>query len=295
LYVVDTRTGDTISKVLLSGRPNLPAVTKDGKTVAVCIREPGPSKPIGSGPLHNYHEDNRARVATKSGAVDFIDTATLTVTTVTTKVSLHDCYATPDGKYIVAGSSEGKFAEVFDVQTKEPAWEIDFDRGVLTMSFEAGPDGSTRRMFVNLDKWRGFAVVDFAKHEEVGRIRFPDPPPDLHSKDPHWVPDDTHGNIISPDGKTLWIGVIGSNQVFAYSLPDLKLRGYVATPMLEEPGNPAAGGVPAWLAITPDGKKIYVALQNAASVSVIDTERLKEVARIPVGKDPKRVATLVLP
>lgn len=133
LYVVDTKTGAVLNKVLLSGRPNLPAITPDGKWVAVCIREPGPPSPIGNGPLHNYHKDNTARVATKPGAVDFIDTESLAVTTVPTKVSLHDCYATPDDKYIVAGSSEGKFAEVLDVETKKPAWEIDFDRRVLTM------------------------------------------------------------------------------------------------------------------------------------------------------------------
>ncbi|MGH9644536.1 MAG: hypothetical protein ACRD3Q_19200 [Terriglobales bacterium] len=295
LYVVDTKTGETLNKVLLSGRPNLPAITKDGRTVAVCIREPGPPVPIGNGPLHNFHKDNTARVATKPGAVDFIDTESLAVTTVPTKVSLHDCYATPDGNYIVAGSSEGKFAEVFDVQTKKPVWEVDFDRGVLTMSFEVGPDGSTRRMFVNLDKWRGFAVVDFATHKEVDRIRFPDEPPELHSNDPHFGPNDTHGNIISSDGKTLWIGVIGGNEVFAYSLPDLKLKGYVPVPVLQEPGNPSAGGVPSWLAITPDGRKLYVALQGSNSISEIDTKRMKEVARILVGKDPKRLATFVAP
>src|SRR4051812_48787581 len=42
LYVVDTKSGSVIKKVLLSGRPNLPAVSKDGGKVFVCIREPGP-------------------------------------------------------------------------------------------------------------------------------------------------------------------------------------------------------------------------------------------------------------
>lgn len=295
LYVVETETGKILDKVLLSGRPNLPAITKDGSLVAVCIREPGPAVPLGSGPIHNYHQDNTARVATKPGAVDFIDTKTLAITTVPTRVSLHDCYATPDGKYIVAGSSEGKFAELFDAATKKPAGEIDFDRGVLTMSFEAGADGSTRRMFINLDKWRGFAVVDFATLKEIERIKFPDEPPELHSNDPKFGPNDTHGNLISPDGKTLWIGVIGGNQVFAYSLPDLKLLGSVAVPELKEPGNPSAGGVPAWLAITPDSQKLYVALQGSNSISIIDTKQMKEVNRIVVGKDPKRLATLNLP
>src|ERR1700721_4017497 len=37
LNVVDTRTGKSIKKVPLSGMPNLPAITKDGKRVLVAI------------------------------------------------------------------------------------------------------------------------------------------------------------------------------------------------------------------------------------------------------------------
>src|SRR6476660_3065624 len=43
LYVVDTKTGKIIDKVLLSGRPNRPAISKDGKRVYVAIRDPGPA------------------------------------------------------------------------------------------------------------------------------------------------------------------------------------------------------------------------------------------------------------
>lgn len=294
LYIVNTATGDILHKVLLTGRPNLPAITRDGKVVAVCIREPGPPKPIGSGPLHNYHVDNTTRVATVSGEVDFIDTETLKLVAVPTKVALHDCFATPDGKYIVAGSSEGKFADVFDAHTRKFLWEIDFDRGVLTMTFDTYKDGSTKNIYVNLDKWRGVAVVDFKTHKEVRRIRFPDEPAGVHSNDPHFGPTDTHGSVVSPDGKFIYFGVIGGNEVFKYSLPDLTMKGQVITPHMPEPGNPTAGGVPAWLAITPDGKKLYVAIQASGSITEIDTATMTETARIPTGKDPKRLSMLVL-
>jgi YVTN family beta-propeller protein len=52
--------------------------------------------------------------------------------------------------------------------------------------------------------------------------------------------------------------------------------------------------VPEWITFTPDSKRVYVSDSAARLVSVIDTETLKEVARIPVGEVPKRMNTLVL-
>ena len=258
LDVVDRKTGNTIKKVPLSGRPNLPAVTKDGRRVFVCIGENPPW-----------------------AAVDIIDTASLAkVKTIAMKGRMHDIYLTPDGKYAVAGSPQGKFAVVIDVQTEEPAWEIQFDRGVQTMAVEGGPDGSTSRIFIQLHGLNGFAVVDFAKRAEVARITLPDEPSG-------GVPEQgapSHGIGVTPDGKTLWVNSSLARAVFVYSLPDLKLVGHVLT-----------GMVPDWLTFTPDSKMIYISNAASNSVSAIDVKALKEVARIPVGEVPKRNATLVLP
>ena len=72
--------------------------------------------------------------------------------------------------------------------------------------------------------------------------------------------------------------------VFGYSLPDLKLLGYVAT-----------GSTPDWLTFTPDGKLVYVANAGENYVSAVDTQKLREVARIAVGEVPKRNGTVTLP
>jgi len=44
------------------------------------------------------------------------------------------------------------------------------------------------------------------------------------------------------------------------------------------------------MALTPDGRKQYVACGRSGSVSVIDTERNARIAEIPVGKLPWGVA-----
>jgi YVTN family beta-propeller protein len=257
LYVVDQRTGKTIKKVALSGTPNTIVVTQDGGRVFVAIRE-------------------------APGALDVIDTTSLKrVKTIPMKGPLHDIYLTPDGKYVVAGSEEGHFLQVVDVRTEQPVWDVMFDREVRTMAIESGPDGSTRRIFVNLGGFHGFAVVDFAACKEVARIKLPDEPGAVQAPGTGNV---CHGMGVAPDGRTLWVNSKLSNTIVAYSLPDLKLLGHATV-----------GLAPEWLTFSPDSKNVYDSNKGENTVSVIDAKTLKEVARIPVGQVPERNNTLVIP
>ena len=80
-----------------------------------------------------------------------------------------------------------------------------------------------------------------------------------------------------------------------YSLPDLKLIGHTTLPEVKNLGGAPSGSVPEWITFTPDGRTVYVSNSADRSVSAIDTETLKQVARIPVGEVPKRINTLSLP
>ena len=256
LWAVDTKTGKLIAKAPLSGHPNNIAISKDGGRVFVAI-------------------------VTQPGAVDVIDTASMkNVKSIKVKGGVHNTYVTPDGKFALAGSIVGKMLTVIDPQTLEIAWEKPFDLGVRPIAFEKNPDGSTRRLFVQLSGFSGFAVVDFKTHEEVQRITLPSEPSGGHTEG--GAP--SHGIGVAPDGKTLWVDSSLANAVFIYSLPDLKVLGYVKT-----------GEVPDWITFTPDGSRIYIANSGSNSVSAIDTKTRKEVARIPVGEVPKRNGTVVTP
>jgi YVTN family beta-propeller protein len=266
LDVVDTKTAKIIKKVHLSGQPNLPVVTRDGKRVLVCIRE----KP----PL---------------AGIEIIDTASLeTIKKIPMKAGMHDIFTTADGKYAVAGSPTGKFLSVIDLQTDQPVWEVPFDMGVLTMSIEPGPGGAARRIFVQLQGLSGFAVVDFEKRAEVDRIKFPEE----HSEFP---PNATHGSVLAPDGKTFWINYATANAVMVYSLPELKLLGRVPLPVQSMPGRPSIGAGPQWLTFTPDGKTAYVVNGGLRTVSAIDPKTLKVLTSVRVGEGPRNISTLVLP
>jgi len=258
LDVVDGRTLRVTSKIPLSGHPNNIAAGRDGKHVYVAIRQ-------------------------EPGAVDVIDTVALRrVKSIPVKGAVHNTFVTPDGRYVVAGSIEGKNATVIDTQTEQPAWVMDFDLGVRPMAFEPNSDGSTRRMFVQLTEFNGFAVVDFATRKELTRIELPKLGP---GKTPVLEGGNaSHGLAVTADAKKLVVDSRLNSAVYVYSLPDLKLLGSVDV-----------GRAPDWVTLTPDGKIAYVANAGSNSVSVIDLSTLTEVTRIPVGQVPKRNATVILP
>ena len=111
---------------------------------------------------------------------------------------------------------------VIDQKTEEPVWTL-FEEGVRPMAFETNPDGSTKRIFVQLSDFHGFAVVDFAQRKEVARIELPnDVPAEKVDKGP-FNASPSHGLGVAPDGKTLWVTSRPNARVYAYSLPDLKL------------------------------------------------------------------------
>jgi YVTN family beta-propeller protein len=269
LDVFDAKSGKLIKKVELTAHPNNIAVSKDGSRIFVAIaRDPG--------------------------AIDVVDAATLTrVKSIPVRGRLHNIYVTPDGKYLIAGSIPKKLMTVIDLSTDTVAWEYQFDKGVRPMTIETNPDGSTKRIFVQLSDTDGFAVVDFAKREEVARIKLPD----LHTgieMDAGRAAAPSHGIGVSPDGKTLWVTSIPQNAAFAYSLADLSLIGQVALPDLKLPARPLGGAVPNWVTFAPDGKTVYISNAGLRSVTAVDTQAMKVRAVIPVGEVPKRINTMVM-
>jgi YVTN family beta-propeller protein len=258
LHVVDGKTLQVTKKIPLTGRPNNISISRDGRRVYVGI-------------------------VSAPGAVDVIDTASLEkVKSIPTKGGIHNVYVTPDGRHVVAGSIAGRLMTVIDQRTEEPLWTL-FEEGVRPMSFETNPDGSTRRIFVQISNLHGFAIVDFAQRKEVGRVTLPDDIPAERVDKGPFNASPSHGLGVAPDGRTLWVTSRPNARTYAYSLPDVKLLGAVDV-----------GGRPDWVTFTPDSKFVYVSTENTDSVVVIDVAARKEVTRIKVGRAPKRNITVTL-
>ena len=259
LHVVDSKTLHSTKKIPLTGRPNNISISKDGRRVYVGI-------------------------VSAPGAVDVIDTTSLErVKSIPTKGGIHNVYVTPDGRHVVAGSIAGRVMTVIDQKTEEPLWTL-FQEGVRPIAFETNVDGSTKRLFVQLSDFHGFAVVDFANRKEVSRVDLPnDIPAEKVDKGP-FNASPSHGLGVSPDGKTLWVTSRPNARVYTYSLPDLQLL----------PGSVDLGGRPDWVTFTPDSKLVYIATENTDSVVVIDVAKRKEVTRVKVGSAPKRNITMTM-
>jgi len=259
LDVADAKTLKVTKHIPLTNHPNNLSVSKDGKRVYVAI--------VG-GP----------------GAVDVIDTASLTrVKSIRTEGGIHNTYVTPDGKFVIAGSIVGKKINVIDQKTEEIVWTLPMEEGVRPMAFETNPDGSTRRIFVELSNFNGFVTVDFATRKVVDKI----PMPEVAASEKTTVGlqgSPCHGFAVTADGKTLAVVSKMNSRIYFVSLPDLKIV-----------GETKVGHHPDWITLTPDGKRAYVANAGSNSVSVIDIATRKELTQIPVGQVPKRNVTAVLP
>jgi len=149
LDVFDQKTGNLLKKVTLSNHPNNIAVAKDGRIL------------VG--------------IARGEGALDIIDPVKLEVKkTVPTQGGLHNIYTTKDGKFVITGSVRTGWFTAIDLDTETKAWEHKFDHGVRPMTIESNPDGSAKRVFVQMAAWDGFGVLDFATHRELARVKLPD-------------------------------------------------------------------------------------------------------------------------
>jgi YVTN family beta-propeller protein len=259
LDVADAKTLTVTKHIPLTNHPNNVAVSKDGKRVYVAI-------------------------VAGAGAVDVIDTTTLTrVKSIRTEGGIHNTYVTPDGKFVVAGSIPGKKINVIDQKTEEIVWTMPTADGVRPMAFETNPDGSTKRIFVQLSNFNGFLTVNFATHKVVDTIKLPElPAAEKVTEGLQGSP--AHGLAVTSDGKTLAVLSKMNTRVYFYSLPDLKML-----------GESKVGHHPDWLTFTPDGKRVYVANAGSNSVSVVDVATRKELMQIPVGQVPKRNITAILP
>ena len=259
LDVADAKTLKVTKHIPLTNHPNNVAVSKDGKRVYVAI-------------------------VAGAGAIDVIDATTLTrVKSIRTEGGIHNTYVTPDGKFVVAGSIPGKKLFVIDQKTEEIVWSLPTADGVRPMAFDTNPDGSTKRIFVQLSGYNGFLTVDFNARKIVDKIDLPEvSKAEKVTEGLQGAP--AHGLAVTPDGKILAVLSKMNTRVYFFSLPDLKML-----------GESKVGHHPDWLTFAPDGKRVYVANAGSNSVSVVDVATRKEITQIPVGQVPKRNITAVLP
>ncbi len=259
----DSRTFAPLWSVALDGSPNHLSRSPDGKRIYV--------------PL--YTRQWLVVLNAEDGSIEHWWPAT---------IGNHATEISADGSRLFAGNMVTDAIYVYDTATGKVVMAIDAGESVRPIVLDE-PRGL---LYYQLSRLHGFEVRRIADGSFVRRIQLPaldkpvgpadgDLPARLANLEGAnaWPYTYNHGLAMTRDGRHLVAVATVANYAAIYSLPDFTLKGIVPV-----------GGSPNWVVCDPEGKFAYVSNPKDNSVSVIDIEAVREVARIPVGKGPKRVA-----
>ena len=230
----------------------------------------------------------------------------------------NQCAATPDGRYVAVPIRDGNSVDVVDMQAKKVVktlpvkvphnsynsgsndvlWvssmgDNQIDRidlrtmkytahvptGGIPRPYAVARDGNT--IYSALTDLHGFVVASASEAKVIAKVELPAAPPENCPLEPNTP---THGLELSTDGRRLWVTSLADGLVYVYDTASRKLLGHVVV-----------GKCPNWITFTPDGKYVCISNSDTNDASIVDTATLHEVARVPVGKGPKRLLALNVP
>lgn len=244
-------------------------------------------------------------VSIGSNAITLIDTAT-------NKVLLsrylgrapHEAFFTPDGKEIYAAVRGEDYVSVLNAETLEEIARIKTNPGPAMILFR--PDG--KYAFVPSSFTPELCVIDTATREVVARV------PQASPFSPNLA--------VSADGKQVWFTLkdAGKTQVMSAE-PPFAILGTLATgpitnhvttvdnaaghfayvtvggldlvkvfrrePPFEQVTAISTGALPHGIWSAPDGSRVFIGLENDATVQAIDTATNKIIATTHVGQLPQ--------
>jgi YVTN family beta-propeller protein len=131
-----------------------------------------------------------------------------------------------------------------------------------------------------VDTLIGFEVADVNTRKVIHRVEAEVPAEMLRKASR------SHGIGLRPDQKELWMCDVYHDRTYVFDLT-------VDPPKQTETLIMKGGGY--WMCFSPDGRLCYISERIGDSVAVIDTATKKTIARIPVGKAPKRVLVIAPP
>jgi len=210
-------------------------------------------------------------------SVDIVDvTAGKIVKNLPVKVP-HNCYNAQRNDHVWVTSMGDNKVNLIDLKTLTYLAEIPV--GGIPRPLVVTRDEKT--LYCQLSDLHGFVVADVPGRKVIAKVELPPLPADVKFPVPNTP---SHGLALTPDEKELWATSCGTDTVYVYDTVGKKIVGKVGT-----------GTGPAWLTFSPEGKYCCVSNVLSDDVSIIDAAKRREVARIKVGKMPKRLVVASVP
>lgn len=298
ITVIDVATNKPVGRIEVGPNPHGIAVPAAQDVVYVTIEGHGPNKPgellwidpftdkiikrMPVGPEPNQlavtPDGQFAYLPTSSGYYEVVDLAKAKIIDrIFTGGRPHNTVCSANGKHMyLAPMGSPKKVTIVDVTTHKPIGTIAFSNVVRPITLRR----DEKYLYAEVDALIGVEVADVAERRMVHRV-----PAEL-SKANQAIASRSHGLDIRPDQKELWECDLEHREVHVYDISRDRPRQIATIPI----GSPVY-----WLTFRPDGKICYVSARGGGEVAVVDTETRHVIARIPVGKDPKRLIVVVLP
>lgn len=176
----------------------------------------------------------------------------------------HGLRLSPDGRTLAVANRDSDDVSLIDVARRKQIARIGVGKKPVQVAF--APDG--QRLFVSLSGENAVAVVDLNQRTLIDTYPVGPAPIQLS---------------VSPDGKQLIVANQGSEQAPGHSLSilDTATGRLIASP---EVGKGAHG-----VSIADDGARAYISNAFDDSVSVVDLNSHKELARYPTDAGPNGI------
>jgi YVTN family beta-propeller protein len=188
----------------------------------------------------------------------------------------HNTLCSPDGKRMYLGPKGSYHVLIADTGSHKLIGEIPLSDAPRPIAISK----DERRFYANVDTLLGFEVADIPSRKVIHRVEA-DVPAELLRKASR-----SHGIGLTPDEKELWMCDVYHDRTYVFDLT-VEPPKQVATIKME------GGGY--WMCFSPDGKYCYISERIGDTLAVIETATRKTVARIPVGRVPKRNLVVTLP
>ena len=294
LTVVDVATRKVLGRIEVGPHPHgiaapasqdLLLVTVEGGKGELVWIDPATDKvirrmPTGAAPnqLAVTPDGKFAYVPVAGGNYLIVDVAQATIVDkIFTGGQPHNTVCSHDGRHMYLAPLGGKKAvTIVDVATRKVIGEIGFSGSVRPIAVTR----DEKKFFAQVDGLVGIEMADVDARKMIHRVPA-ELPAELKKTNSR-----SHGVGVRPGDKEVWDCDVERKLVHVYDITAEKPKQVASIPI---------GGTVYWLTFDPEGKYAYVSALSKSEVAVVDAAAREVVARIPVGKAPKRLLVVDVP